>query len=237
MATVTSKTAAAIDVIDNAGIVSGHLDGSSHLILVKKDNSTIDCGSIAITSTPPGTVVMYGGASAPSGWLLCNGQAVSRATYASLWTALGTTYGSGDGSSTFNVPNLETKFPRMEAAARGATGGSSTANHTHTVPSHVHSGHQHHLDGGDPTGYAKCEFVTGTGNNFHAQRVDVDNYDTNILADLGNCSLTSGNVARGIRLGGDTNPGGGLQNNVGQMVSDPAGGLPPYLNLNFIIKT
>jgi len=48
----------------------------------------------------------YAGSSAPSGWLLCYGQAISRTTYATLFAVIGTTYGSGDGSTTFNVPDL-----------------------------------------------------------------------------------------------------------------------------------
>lgn len=55
---------------------------------------------------PAGTVVSFAGASAPSGWLLCAGQAVSRTTFATLFSAIGTTHGVGDGTSTFNVPDL-----------------------------------------------------------------------------------------------------------------------------------
>lgn len=54
---------------------------------------------------PVGTVVSFAGSSAPEGWLLCNGEAVSRTGYANLWATISTTYGSGDGSTTFNVPN------------------------------------------------------------------------------------------------------------------------------------
>ncbi len=53
-----------------------------------------------------GTISPFGGASAPDGWLLCYGQAVSRTTYADLFTAIGTTHGAGDGSTTFNLPDL-----------------------------------------------------------------------------------------------------------------------------------
>src|SRR5262245_30304705 len=109
MATVTGVTAAKIQAMDAAGIKAAGLDANGHLILTKNDNSTIDAGSI---QSPAGSVVMFGGATVPSGWLLCNGQAVSRTTYANLFAAIGTAYGSGDGTSTFNVPNVEAKFPR-----------------------------------------------------------------------------------------------------------------------------
>ena len=55
---------------------------------------------------PVGMIVDYAGASAPSRWLLCYGQAISRTTYADLFAILGTTYGTGDGSTTFNLPDL-----------------------------------------------------------------------------------------------------------------------------------
>ena len=56
---------------------------------------------------PIGSVVAYAGTSVPSGYLACNGAAISRTTYAKLFDVIGTTYGSGDGSTTFNLPNLE----------------------------------------------------------------------------------------------------------------------------------
>lgn len=59
---------------------------------------------------PPGFIAPAGNSAAPDGWLLCNGQAVSRETYADLFTAIGTTYGVGDGSATFNVPDSRGKF-------------------------------------------------------------------------------------------------------------------------------
>ena len=64
-----------------------------------------------LDTTPVGKIVMYAGGSAPRGWLLCQGQAVSRTTYAKLFSVIGTTYGSGDGSTTFNIPNMKGRFP------------------------------------------------------------------------------------------------------------------------------
>lgn len=57
-------------------------------------------------SAPIGAIIAYGGSTAPGGWLLCEGQAVSRTTYSELFAAIGTSYGSGNGSTTFNVPDL-----------------------------------------------------------------------------------------------------------------------------------
>jgi len=59
-----------------------------------------------IGSIPTGSIICYAGVSAPSGHLLCFGQAISRTTYSDLFTAIGTVYGAGDGSSTFGVPDL-----------------------------------------------------------------------------------------------------------------------------------
>lgn len=90
-------------------------------------------GSLALT--PVGGVMDFGGSTAPSGWLLCNGTAVSRATYAALFLIIGTTYGAGDGSTTFNVPDNRQKFALGKAASgTGVTLGSSggAIDHTHT---------------------------------------------------------------------------------------------------------
>ena len=63
-------------------------------------------------STPVGTIISYSTSTVPSGYLKCEGQAVSRTEYAALFEKIGTTYGSGDGSTTFNVPNLRGEFLR-----------------------------------------------------------------------------------------------------------------------------
>ena len=61
----------------------------------------------SVFADPPGSIQMYAGSSAPQGWLFCDGSAVSRSTYAVLFAAIGTTFGTGDGSTTFNLPNLK----------------------------------------------------------------------------------------------------------------------------------
>ena len=58
-----------------------------------------------------GIINAYAGSTAPDGYLMCDGSAVSRTNYAALFAAIGTTYGAGDGSTTFNVPNLSGRFP------------------------------------------------------------------------------------------------------------------------------
>jgi microcystin-dependent protein len=108
-----------------------------------------------------GTVLPFAGSSAPDGWLLCHGQAVSRTTYAVLFAVIGTTYGTGDGSTTFNLPDLRgrviagkdnmggtaasrltnsgTGNPGINGSTLGATGG--VDRHTLTtaqMPAHTH---------------------------------------------------------------------------------------------------
>lgn len=73
--------------------------------------------------TPPGAVMSFAMASAPLGWLKANGQALSRSTYAALFAAIGTLYGAGDGSSTFNLPDLRGEFIRGWDDARGVDSG------------------------------------------------------------------------------------------------------------------
>lgn len=72
---------------------------------------TMVAGQTASVADFLGMIVAYGGTSAPTGWLLCDGTAVSRTTYSALFGLLSTTYGAGDGSTTFNVPDLRSSFP------------------------------------------------------------------------------------------------------------------------------
>jgi microcystin-dependent protein len=64
-----------------------------------------------VSSSPTGALTAFAGSDAPTGWLLCYGQALSRATYAALFAVIGTTYGSGNGSTTFNIPDLRGRVP------------------------------------------------------------------------------------------------------------------------------
>lgn len=66
--------------------------------------------NLAGEGLPAGTLMAYAGKTVPDGWLLCNGAAVSRTTYARLFKAIGTTWGAGDGSTTFNLPDCTDRF-------------------------------------------------------------------------------------------------------------------------------
>jgi microcystin-dependent protein len=99
---------------------------------------------VNLVTTPTGGLLMFGGVTAPSGFLLCNGAAVSRNTYTALFQTIGTAYGVGDSTTTFNLPNLMNRFPY--GAAVGQQGGFADAilpAHTHgavvTDPGHAHT--------------------------------------------------------------------------------------------------
>jgi hypothetical protein len=97
----------------------------------------------------PGLIIPSARADAPPGWLQCSGQAVSRTVFAPLFAAIGTAYGGGDGSTTFNIPNLAGRFAWGHATQfRGQVGGAETvALSTQEMPSHAHGvydpGHAH----------------------------------------------------------------------------------------------
>ncbi len=88
-----------------------------------------------IEGIPTATIVPWSSASVPSGFLECNGQAVSRSTYAALFAIVSTTYGSGDGSSTFNVPNLADNVPvgKSNNKSLASTGGANTVSSTGNI--------------------------------------------------------------------------------------------------------
>ena len=75
------------------------------------DNNMNEIKNAVNTNTPVGSISLFAGTTAPTGWLICDGSAVSRTTYANLFSVIGTTYGTGDGSTTFNIPNLKGKVP------------------------------------------------------------------------------------------------------------------------------
>lgn len=97
--------------------------------------------------TPPGSVIAYAGTDSPIGWLFCNGSAVSRTTYAALFAVLASTYGAGDGSTTFNLPDMRGRAPIGAGTGSGLTARALAAQvgeeyHALSIaemPSHLHT--------------------------------------------------------------------------------------------------
>lgn len=97
---------------------------------------------VGFAGVPVGSIVPYGGSTAPDGWLFCDGTAISRTTYASLFSAVNTIHGAGDGSTTFNIPDIRQRFILGKAVAgTGAVLGASGGNidHSHSLPAHYHA--------------------------------------------------------------------------------------------------
>ena len=96
------------------------------------DNNMNEIKNTINTNTPVGVITAYAGDTAPNGWLLCDGSAVSRTTYANLFSVLGTKCGAGDGSTTFNLPNIKGRSlvgvdpDDTDFNVVGATGGEKT---------------------------------------------------------------------------------------------------------------
>lgn len=99
---------------------------------------------IASGMAPTGCILPYGGNNAPQGWLLCDGSAINRTTYEDLFNVIGTTYGEGDGKTTFNLPDMKGKVPvGLNTSGSFNELGKSIGEETHTLtidemPSHNH---------------------------------------------------------------------------------------------------
>lgn len=210
-----------------------------------------------VGSLPTGTVVAFaGGASGAPGWLWCNGAAVSRTTYSALWAVLGTAYGAGDGSTTFNLPDLRNRFTiGVGTRARGAVGGAETVtlssgnlpSHAHSMPAHAH-GLPDHTHTGSVSGGA------------HDHPIDLDMQATSEHGHAGTEAAaggpgpsgttnpgTNGVVGPGgsehthtvsIDPGGTGSTGATTVGNTGSAGSGTAHeNMPPFIALNYMIKT
>lgn len=156
---------------------------------------------------PAGTVVPFAGATAPGGWLFCYGQAVSRTTYKTLFVAIATTFGVGDGSTTFNLPDLRGRV----VAGQDDMGGSSANRLTGASGS---------VDGDvlGGTGGAETHTLTEAQMPAHTHSVD-------ITSTGGSLSMDGAGTAQHASVVTGSTGGGGAHNNV-----------QPTIILNMIIK-
>jgi len=178
-----------------------------------------------IEGTATGTIVPWSSASIPSGFLECDGSAVSRSTYSALFAIIGTTYGAGDGSTTFLVPDLQDNTPvgKSGTKALGSTGGANTVAATGNV-------------GGSTANATLSTAQLASHDHQYQSYTNSGNPATAAIATF--------NQARGFALtqvGGiiqNTGSGQGHSHNMSATFSgDATSVLQPYLTLIYIIKT
>ena len=151
-----------------------------------------------LPGVPTGTGLDFYGATAPTGYIFCDGSAVSRTTYAALFAVLSTTYGAGDGSTTFNVPDARGRGTvglgtHTDVATRGATEGAALANrrprhphssaltagHNLSLPDHWHNisdpGHRHPIYNSQFATAGGSVFVNSQGNQGSGTQTDYGN--------------------------------------------------------------
>lgn len=195
-------------------------------------------------SAPVGTVVSYAGSAAPQGWLVADGSAVSRSTYSELFAAIGTTYGSGDGATTFNVPDLRGRVvvsvgSNDDVAALGQNDGNAEASrsplHTHAIPAHSHGlgtlavgvagGHSHSLAGTVDNQVTRCTTSCSANLvNFNIRTLDFDPFHSSGTGFAGaHTHALTGRSGATTGVDGDA-----------EMTSGIAG--PSYLALTYIVR-
>jgi microcystin-dependent protein len=147
VAAVTGFTAARMLQIENETIVNGFVDLDGNLILQTRAGQVVNAGYVHGEDGAPGqdahllagVVQMYGGSTPPPGHYLCNGAEASRTDDAALFAVIGTTYGAGNGSTTFNLPDFRGRSPfgfdpsQTDFNALGKMGGSLTHRHLTTM--------------------------------------------------------------------------------------------------------
>ena len=171
----------------------------------------------------PGMRIGFCGTVAPDGWLFCHGQAVSRATYAALFTAIGTAFGAGDGSTTFNIPDYRGRV----AIGRDNMGG-TPANRVTSVVSGL-AATTLGATGGDQRlhGHTHAATVTDPGHNHLVPSRINDTPNDFIAAGAGSTAGADATLpsTTGITVANSTTGGGSSEN------------IPPAIVENMIIKT
>jgi len=170
-AKIADGTIATADIADSAVTSAKIADGTivtadiaDAAVTQAKLDATLSARMDAID--PADAIIAVAGSTAPTGWRLCDGGAVSRTTYAATFARIGTTYGAGDGSTTFNVPDLRNRFIAGKGTATWSdtlneTGGNKDAvavAHTHTI-SHTHG---HNITATTPAGGGTHAHIEGT---------------------------------------------------------------------------
>lgn len=224
---------------------------------ILKSNGAGNAPSWDSLNVPTGSLQLYGGSTAPTGWLLCDGSAISRTTYATLFSLISTVYGSGDGSTTFNIPDFRGRSPigvgtgtGLTARALAATVGVETHalssgelpshNHTATDSGHTHTGttggqsvdHNHSVinSGGGQIGRAQYGFVA-IGGGYQGLLIlrgsDSGSYVTSTNNSADHNHSITAPSSNANVSAGTSSTGSGTAHN----------NMQPSLVLNYIIKT
>ncbi len=189
---------------------------------------------------PTGSILIWSTATAPSNWLICNGAAVSRTTYAALFAVIGTTYGVGDNSTTFNLPNLMGRVPfgidtnQTEFNVLGETGGAKTVTLAITnLPAHTHAIDHNHPESTTSSNGSHTHTYTDRGD----ATFTVDAPGSTILASVAdNQSSTYTTSSNGSHTHTFNVPDfDGTSGSTGSGTAFSI--LPPYIALHYIIKT
>ncbi|WP_369608211.1 phage tail protein [Snodgrassella alvi] len=143
-------------------------------------------GTKDINTTPSGAIMYFSQSAAPSGWLKANGAALSRTTYANLFAAIGTLYGSGDGKTTFNLPDLRGEFIRSWDDGRNVDGGRGLGSWQDSQNlSHIHDGTTWEAGAHDHAGWTQDSgdhnhgvpiSTNGSGSNFESNGGSVERW-------------------------------------------------------------
>jgi len=168
---------------------------------------------------PAGSIIATGRAAAPTGFLLCDGSAVSRTDYARLFAAIGTVYGVGDGAKTFNVPDLRGRVPIGVDGPAGRLSANDALGKSGGEEKHV-------LATGEIPAHAHAAGTLGTANQqYEPEQVLPKNFNQYFGSDT--FTAVSGWQPNTNAIGGNTAAagGGGSHNN-----------LQPYQIVNFLIK-
>lgn|GEM_PF-2466969 len=151
--------------VTHSALAKNHLTGESVKMMIVAEELNdwqTDISSISTlvqNSHPTGSIIFKATATLPTGFLFCDGSAISRTTYANLFSVIGTTYGAGDGSTTFLLPSLLSRSivgydsGDVNYNTLGKNGGAKTINvsHTHTMTSHSHYQGYGEASAGSPT--------------------------------------------------------------------------------------
>lgn len=224
MATISGMSKARALASEAASIISGLVNPAGRLILTSRGGDDIDAGEVrgpqGIPGVgPTGTAIVFMGpeANIPEGWLLCDGTPVSRTTYYKLFAAIGTTWGVGNGSTTFNLPDLRNRVavgkgdePQFDAI--GKTGGESFVTlavtempvHTHVQNSHNHTQNSHNHTQNSHT-HSQGSHTHSQGSHDHGSRAGSNAY---LLSLTSPSNDTHGNLEGSGRLSASSTDGG-----------------------------